>query len=369
MDLLILDATPVMALVDQLARHHERLPDVGVTARLPENVKVRQYATSTNGHAVLQDPTRMEAVLGEIAAERQRWPVERPEKEGVVCFRSLKKTLVESGFAESQVVTFGSVRGTNDLAGVERLHVVGRPMPPVDELPYLAQVIHFGESYVPGQIVLRSQSYGGQGYEVDVIDYADSRLAALLKAVREDEIVQAIHRGRLFSLSDPQLHLVGEAPAGRRQQVELVLHTSQPVPGLRVDELILKSEMKDVNKQRHDEAEERIRKAVLQIEGQCLPVTVSAILRRSGGSRTTVTRVLREGVHTPKKALLYKGPYTLPNSTAPSRPEIVAQTANDAVSHCRGGCGKPMPEGQSCFDCSVRLTRQWAISRKKRRTA
>ena len=371
MDVLVLDATPVMALVDHLTQHHERLPDVSVTARLPGNVKVRQYATSTNGHAVLQDPNRVNAVLGEIAAERQRSPVESEVKEGVVCFQSLTKTLVDAGFAESQVVTFGSVRGTNALAGVERLHVVGRPTPPVDELPYLAQVIHFGEANVSGQIVLRPQAYGGQAYEVDVIDYGDPRLAALLKGVREDEIVQAVHRGRLFSLSDPQLHLVGEEADECRQQVELVLHTSQPIPGLRVDELILKSEIKDVNREQHNEAVGRIRNAVFQLQEQCLRVNVSTVLRISGGSRTTVTRVLKEGVHTLNRDLLYKGPYTLPNPTAaaispsPLNAEIVA--AYDDVNVCRGGCGKPMPERQMCFECATKSVEEYVRQRKDRK--
>ena len=212
MDVLVLDGTPVEALVDHVTQHHERLPDVRAAVRLPENVHVRQYATSTNGHAVLRDRERVQEVLSEVEAERHRTQADRPDAEGVVCFRGLREAVIKVGFAESQVVTFGSVRGTNALAQVARLHVIGRPTPPVDELPYLAQVIHFGEPFVSGQVVLRPQAFGGQPFEVEVIDYADPRLAALLKAAREDEIVQAVHR------RPPVRHCRAAAPSRRRRR-------------------------------------------------------------------------------------------------------------------------------------------------------
>ncbi len=371
MDMLVLDATPVDVLVDHLTQHHERLPDVQVSVRLPANVRVRQYATSTNGHVVLRDPARVRGVLAEIETERLRSPVESPEAEGAVCFRSLRKSLVESGFAENQVVTFGSLRGTNALEQVDRLHVIGRPTPPIDELPYLAQVIHFGEPYASGGIHLRSDQFGGQPYEVDVIDYVDPRLSVLLRASREDEIVQAIHRARLFGLAEPQLRLVGQTE-GRRQRrgVELVLHTSQPVPGLRVDDLVLRSEMRDVNEERKEDARQRIRSAVLQLEENCEPITVSSVLRLAGGSRTTVTRVLREGVHTPKEDHSYKGVYTLHEEEGESVPvSSHPHSQNLEPNRCRGGCGKPMPPGQMCMACAIRETERWIHSRKRRASA
>jgi hypothetical protein len=372
LDMLILDATPVEALVDHLTQHHKRLPDVRAEVRLSENVRVRQYATSTNGHVVLRDPSRVSAVLSEVEAERRRAPARMPQTEGAVCFRSLRNALIDAGFAESQVVTFGNVRGTNALAGVERLHVIGRPTPPVDELPYLAQVIHCGQRFVSGRVVLRPQAFGGQPYEVDVLDYGEPCLSALLRASREDEIIQAIHRGRLLSLAEPQLQLVGESGPVQRRQVELILHTSQPVPGLRVDELILKSELKSMNEERHDSAERRIRAAVLQLEENCEPVTVSAVVRLVGGSRTTVTKALREGVHTPKEDLSYKGVYTLHEEEEGESVPIVppGQKSPGAEPNlCRGGCGKEMPPGQMCMACAIRETEAWARTRGRGRTA
>ena len=50
MALLVLDATPVGALVGHVVRQHERPPDVRPTVRLPENVTVVQHAGARHAH-------------------------------------------------------------------------------------------------------------------------------------------------------------------------------------------------------------------------------------------------------------------------------------------------------------------------------
>jgi hypothetical protein len=180
MDLLLLDATPVPTLVDHLTRDHERLPDIEVRVQMPENMRVVQYASTTNGHIVLSNPEKARQVQSEVAAERMRFPAD-PEKEGAACFRRMRQSLITDGFLESQVVTFGSVRGTNALTAVERLHLVGRPMPPGDDLVYLAQVLHPGGPPISDRMVLTPRKFGAQNYEVDVADYSDERVAELLR--------------------------------------------------------------------------------------------------------------------------------------------------------------------------------------------
>lgn len=371
MDLLVLDATPVAKLVDHLTRHHERMPDVRATVRLPDNVSVVQYAGSSNGHAVMRDTDRVKQVLAEIAAEREKVPT---EEEGVVCFKAHAKVMVEHGFAPERVLTFGMARGTNALAHVERLHLVGRPMPPGDEVAYLARVLHAGEPAISDQVVLSPRPFGGQPYEVEVFDFADERVAAILRCHREDEVEQALHRARLLALEQPQLHLVGDDKPTGRKQVRLVLHTSHPVPGLRVDELVTTSEALDVNEERHHEALARLDAAAERIRGEGTPLTVSALVRAAGGSRTTATKYLKTRVHTPKKDLLPKGAYTLPQTpepVSPIAPDLEARPRIDLASLglCRGGCGKSMPPGQMCMACATRATEEWAERRKRRRPA
>ena len=120
MPLLVLDATPVQVLTDHLASRHSRLPEITASIRIPGNVTVVQYAASSNGHAVLSDPRHRQRVGKQVAVERDTHPVTSPDKEAVICFRSQREAMEELGFPPSQVLTFGSARGSNALANVER---------------------------------------------------------------------------------------------------------------------------------------------------------------------------------------------------------------------------------------------------------
>ena len=310
MALLILDATPVDVLVGKLTKQHERLPDVRSHVQLPENVTVVQYASSSNGHAVLADPIRMQTIISEISDERMRCPVDGPNLEAAVCFRSHRRTVENLGFAPSQVLTYGSGRGSNTLANVERLHLVGRPMPPGDDLIYLAQVLHQRESPIRRQIVMETRRYGGQSYESDVVDFQDERVSSLLKACRDDEIIQMIYRARLSAL-DPQVRPMVDSPLSPRKSVRLVIHTSHPVPGLRVDELRFVSRRKDVNEIRRIDAEDRIMEAGLGLMQRGKEISVAAVAREAKSSWKTVSKVLGKPLHTLKHETL-KGVQRLP---------------------------------------------------------
>jgi hypothetical protein len=288
--LLVLDATPVEAFVSHLTQRHQRLPDVRAVVRLPENVRVVQYAASSNGHAVLREDGARQRVASEIAAERESHPAAQPEQEAAVCFRSQRQIVENLGFDPSQVLTFGNARGSNALAQVERLHVIGRPMPPGEALIFLAQVLHHHQEPVSGQLVLGSRPYGGQRYQTDVVDFADPRVAALLQARREDELVQVVHRARLVAL-DPQARLDAADNSGSRSQVRLVLHTNHPVPGLRVDELKVGPQRADVNQARKVDAEARIVGAAETLRQRGEPVTVTAVAEAAGAHKATVAKV------------------------------------------------------------------------------
>ena len=341
--LLVLDATPVAVLVEHLTQRHQRLPEVRASVRLPENVAVVQYASSSNGHAVLQEEWRRQQVAAQVAAERQDYPVSTPDLEAAICFRSQREALEGLGFAHSQVLTFGSARGSNALAGVERLHVIGRPMPPGGELVYLAQVVHHDDDYaVSGQLTLRRHQYGGQRWDVAVVDFVDPRISALLYVRREDELLQVIHRARLTAL-EPQEHLAALGTGYRRRQVRLVLHTNHPVPGLRVDQLIVAESEMDVNEARQKEAEGRILAAVDRIRHRGEFVTVTGVAKEAGAHKATVSRVLGQRC-IPLLRISSKGMHRVPQSSDNGNQLLTEQddfsgvsTAFRQVFH-QGGC-------------------------------
>ena len=188
-------------------------------------------------------------------------------------------------------------------------------MPPSDEIWHLAQVIHHGEPAVSAQLILRSAAYGGYRIALDVVDFADPRAATLLRAHREDEIWQVIHRARLFDL-EPQLRLEGPV----RAEVRLVLHTNHPVPGLRVDELRLAATAPDVNAKRAREAAKRIRAAAAGLKAAGEWPTLASIAAEAGSSKSTVAKVMRTPVQAPKRDLLNKGPYHGPQPSPSSTP-------------------------------------------------
>jgi hypothetical protein len=196
------------------------------------------------------------------------------------------------GFLPGRVLTFGSVRGSNALADVECLHIVGRPWPPQNELLYVAQVIHHDEPPVSAEVVLREVAYGGQPYAITVYDYADNRVAALLKGSRDDELVQVIHRARLLTLQ-PQIRL---GRSDGRIGAALVLHTSHPLPGLRITELVLPDDDGlTLNQQRAADAEARIGRAMRELLVEGAAPTIAALARRARADRRTVTKVLGTG--------------------------------------------------------------------------
>jgi hypothetical protein len=355
--LLVLEATPVPALVDHLTRLHRRLPDVVATMPLPANVTVVQYAANPNGYTALRDPARLRDVLAEVASERQRMPVSKPQGEAAACFKEHRQQVERLGFAPGQVLTFGGVRGLNTVAEVERLHVVGRPMAPSADVAYLAQVVHHDEAPISAQLELRSRRFGGQPYEVDVVAFVDPRTRRLLEATRDDEINQVIHRARLLTLEAE-----GDALQGGRGHVCVVLHTGHPVPGLRVDELYVRSMRTDINTERHESAERRIRDAAAALKRDGRKPTVRAVAAAAGAHKSTVTKVLGTPVHT-FSDLSNKGMHRRPQTNA----DVASSTSQppeaappDGGARCLGGCGARVSyDGAKCSPCADAAVAAW----------
>jgi len=254
---------------------------------------VVQYAGAPNGYRSLRDERGVERAIALLQEDRARAPVPRPEDEAVICYRQNVDDFLGAGFLPERVLPFGALRGTNALDDVLQLYVVGRPFPPSYDHIYLAQVIHHDASPICGQLCLRQRAYGGQKLAIEVVDYEDERVAELLRARREDELVQVIHRARLLTLL-PQAALES---TDRRARVRLVLMASHPVPGLRVDELILPDDdSTDLNAKRRNDAEERVLRAVAELQREGRPLTMRAISELAHADRRTVRKALDGGL-------------------------------------------------------------------------
>jgi hypothetical protein len=187
---------------------------------------------------------------------------------------------------------------------------------------------------------------------VDVVDFEDRRASALLRATRDDELVQVIHRARLYSVE-----MQGELLHNGREAVRLVLHTGHPIPGLRVDELHVTAVRRDVNDERAADAEERVRAAIQQLQNEGKVVSVNAISKTAGADKRTVTKVMGKPVDT-LRDLSNKGLHHLPQS--PSVDHEAA--ASDGL--CRGGCGRTLPGGHNkCAECAAAAVAVWRRSR------
>ncbi len=349
--LLITDATPIDTLVDRLTMNHERLPDVDVVITLPDVVDVVQCAVRTNGHMVLKDDERAGTVMAEIGEMRRRYPVGDPWLEAAIGFKDHRAGIEGIGLARDRVLTFGSSRGTNALKEVQRLHIVGRPMPPPSEMAYLAQVVHHGEAPISSQLKLSPRSYGGQPFEVDVVDFVDPRPAELLRAHREDELVQVLQRARLSAVG------VGDDP---RQEAQVILHTSHPVPGLRVDDLNAEWSRTNVNTKRADAAAERIRRAEEELRAEGREPSKAEVARRAHANQGTVAKYFGTPLHTPQKESLdgvERSPKTESETLAQSPPtEITGPRATPTLASmgmvpCPSGCGWFVRLGEKCRDC------------------
>jgi len=348
--LLVLEATPVEALVNHLTNLHARLPDVHAPVALPDAVKVVQHASSHNGRTALRDEQHVAGLLAEVRSERERHPTVSPDREAAVCFKALAERTEQLGFPPERVLTFGSARGSNVLADVECLHVLGRPMAPPDELVFRAQVLHHDEPPARGQVELRPSAYGGQAYETDVVEFEDPRVSALLRATRDDEIVQMIHRARPFDV-DPQTGMFGE----QRRKVRLVLYTGHPVPGLRVDKLHITNQRTSLNEERGADAERRIEAASRALTEAGVPLTVTAVSNAARAHKKTVAKVLGTPVHTPLENLK-EGMHRVPQSPPPDH-----EDAAPVGPRCRGGCGLAVPyDGFQCSGCAAEKAQTWA---------
>lgn len=299
---LVLDATPLMPLYDIFGRGLAIDPAYHPVVNLPPNVTVSQVADRFFGKTVLQNEDGRNALLASLVEWRERHPGDR---EAAICAKSLRDDVTALGIPAERVLTFFGNRGLNTIEDADVLHMLGRPQPPDRVALQLAHVLHKGQAPIAPHMTVRLEGYAGYrasdgtGRAIGVLDFEDRRAAAIFHSLRESEMVQAIHRARLFNVDSPQLGLFDPegAPIARtakeRQRVRVVIHSAQPIPGLRVDELIYGHVAADShNRKLADDARTRIldARARLLIDG--LPASVAAIAREAKADRRTVAAVV-----------------------------------------------------------------------------
>ena len=379
---LILDATPLDALIDVLADEANltRLPDFAPIVTLPPNAAVTQIADRFGGKATIERTTTAtdgaerrpgkEALLASFAAARRDYPGDR---EAVLCAKGLKADVVARGIPEERVLTFHGSRGMNSVEDADVLHVLGRPQAPDHQALALAHVLYKHQAPVSPHLTLKFEPYAGYrapdggGRAIEVLDFADSRVSAIFRQSREAELWQGVHRARLFRVGDAQggifdpqdAAIAREAEA--RRWVRVVIHSAHPIPGLRVDELVYAPPAQDANAARAAESDTRIATAIRQLGQEGAAITVAAVVRRAGASRRAVGRMLPA----PRSRNLGAGVPTFSNDLSPkgrntpyqiaSPPELSAGAdAAPAAMPCSGGCGRARkgPAPYTCWMCA-----------------
>lgn len=295
---LVLDAIPLMLLYRCLADGMELDPGHAPVVELPSTVTVIQFADRGFGKASVersctdrtgtQRQPGKESLLASLDAARRRYP---GKLEAVICAKSLKPDVVTRGIPEERVLTYYGNRGLNAIENADVVHVLGRPQAPTTEVFQLTKVLDKGGAPIRPHLVLRSAGYAGyvgpdgQGREIDILDFEDERASAVMQAFREAELVQSIHRARLYRVA-PELSALEtdietmKFYAGMRRRLRVVLHTQHPIPGLPVHELIYDpTPPEDHNATVAAEAAARILAARDQLLAEGIPPTDAAIAR------------------------------------------------------------------------------------------
>ena len=144
-----------------------------------------------------------------------------------------------------------------------------------------------------------------------MVDFADPRVSALLHARREDELLQVLHRARLTTLDPQENLLLGLDSGHKRRQVRLVLHTNHPIPGLRVDHLIMGEQKIEINDMRQQDAVNRILAGVDRLRQRGEPLTVTSVAQEASANKATVSKVMGQRC-IPLENSLYKGMHRVP---------------------------------------------------------
>jgi len=237
-DVVIVDASLSVKEAQALFPHKREWFVIDPHVEMPSTVEIVQIPDQAWGKLRLQDGRARKqalAMIGQVVAQHPGESIALLTHKGF----SLD---VKRGFPELRTGHFYGQRGSNEFQYCDVEIVFGTPYPNLEELMQLAQALYWDESPVLRQVTLERQSFETaprqRRRQVAVRTYVDPRLAELLRAKCQEELLQAVYRIRPLSVEvDPsgQLEFVMyNDPNEPRRRAKVYLFCALPLPGLTV---------------------------------------------------------------------------------------------------------------------------------------
>ena len=152
----------------------------------------------------------------------------RHDKVLLVCQKHLREYYETNKMLPANVAAlhFNAQRGRDDFREYGCAIIVGRPMPNVEALEILTEALHYDDPETPALTTAadhknrepRNLKLTGQR-EVTVMaeTHPDARVAAMLSQIADSEVLQAVHRLRLYDRTDAnpaEVHVLGQTNTG-----------------------------------------------------------------------------------------------------------------------------------------------------------
>ncbi len=270
--ILWLDATPNWPLLRSIIgtrklRHHVVAVLSAPGVQLTQDLRLRTAKTSMRKPENLRQVQRALTTISNGPGP----------SDGVIVYTEQREAMVDTGFLTKNIETWGRARGTNRLEHVDRLFVVGRPQPPLREViwPLAEALFHDDEKPIDGDLGYAWRRFEGQEWEGNFLSFEDARAEEVLKAHREAEVYQAVHRARLVSRTTP---------------LEVHLLEPIPIPGLRIEKLEFDDTRPSENERRHQDAFARIDVAIAELKSEGVRPSQRLVCQRAKVSAATYTK-------------------------------------------------------------------------------
>ena len=235
-----LDATANQHVYEEIFGRPVRIVDAEVTL----HGHVYQVTDRGNGKATLlqrqksdqkEDATAKVDQLINLVTRLIRDHDYNLEKCGVITFKN-----VEYKFSDYRTGHFYAERGSNRFEDVEALFIIGTPMPDIPALISTAKCVFFNrdtpfnKNWITTKKKYQYIASDGSGQQIDIAGlWGDGDLTALLSTLREDEIIQAVHRARPM-IRETDIWLlsnlpINELPPTRLYSMAELMHAPESV--------------------------------------------------------------------------------------------------------------------------------------------